>query len=231
MLLVDLEETDAVFSQHRLASATHPAPIHFRRRDYLGRRGEDLDQSVRKVVEAASGTRPCGPVMVLTNVRTWGFLFNPISLYFCLSPEGAVEHLVAAVENTPWHDTVSYVVGPPGRHRFAKQMHVSPFLPMDVDYELTYTAPGEHLSVSIDVWSPNGRIFTASLVLERHDLDKSALTSLMWRHPLTTHKVTLGIYAQAARLVAKRAPFFTHPGRGRRSRVESTTETGTDLPR
>ena len=141
MPLLDLAEIDAVTGLHPLWSSRRPAPVWFRRADFLGDPTVPLDEAVRDLVEERSGRRPTGRVGLLANLRTWGWLFNPISLYFCAGGDGAaVETLVAEVENTPWHERCSYVVGAPGRHRFAKTMHVSPFLPMDVDYVLRYSA-------------------------------------------------------------------------------------------
>jgi DUF1365 family protein len=135
-------------------------------------------------------------------------------LYFCADPDGiGVEALVAEVENTPWHERCSYVVGPPGLHRFAKTMHVSPFLPMDVDYELRYTVPSERLVVHFDVVRGAERLLGATLSLRRRALDRRGLGRLLWANPALTHRVSAGIYAQAARLRLRGAPFHKHPAR------------------
>lgn len=215
MPLLDLAEIDDVTRLHPLWSSRRPAPVRFRRSDFLGPAAVPLDRAVRDAVEARSGRRPSGRVSMLANLRTWGWLFNPISLYFCADRHDptSVEALVADVENTPWHERTSYVVGPPGRHRFAKAMHVSPFLPMDVEYELRYTAPGDHLLVRFDVVRGDERLLAATLSLRRRALDRRALGSLVWAYPALTHRVSAGIYAQAARLRRKGAPFYRHPGR------------------
>jgi hypothetical protein len=124
-----------------------------------------------------------------------------------------VEALVAEVENTPWHERLAYVVGPPGRHRFAKSMHVSPFLPMDVEYELRYNAPGESLVVGLDVLRGDERLLAVTLSLRRRALDRRALARLLWEHPGPTHRVSAGIYSQAVRLRLRGAPFYAHPAR------------------
>jgi DUF1365 family protein len=144
-------------------------------------------------------------------MRTWGWLFNPISLYFCFGGGDDVDALVAEVQNTPWHERCAYVAGPPGEHRFAKMMHVSPFLPMDVDYRLRYGRPDETLSVRIEVVRGDLVLFTASLLLRRRRLDRKALAALVW-HPQRTYAVSTRIYAQAARLRRRGAPFYGHPG-------------------
>ena len=214
MPLLDLAEIDSVTGLHPLWSSRRPAPVWFRRADFLGHPAVPLDEAVRDLVEERSGRRPAGPIALLANLRTWGWLFNPISLYFCADVDGAgVETLVAEVENTPWHERCSYVVGPPGRHRFAKTMHVSPFLPMDVDYELRYTEPTERFVVHFDVVRGDERLLGATLSLRRRALDRRALGRLLWANPLLTHRVSASIYAQAARLRLRGAPFHGHPAR------------------
>ena len=179
MPLLDLAEVDDVMGLHPAWSASRAAPVWFRREDFLGDPAMPLDGAVRDLVGERTGRRPEGPVAMLANLRTWGWLFNPISLYFCADvaepagDQGPIDSLVAEVENTPWHERHAYVVGPPGSHRFAKELHVSPFLPMDVDYELRYTAPGERLTIGLDVLRGDQRLFAATLSLRRRALDRA----------------------------------------------------------
>lgn len=219
MPLLDLAEVDDVMGLHPAWSARRLAPVRFRRQDFLGDPATPLDGAVRDLVSERTGRRPEGPVAMLANLRTWGWLFNPISLYFCadvaepVGDPGPISFLVAEVENTPWHDRHAYVVGPPGRHRFAKELHVSPFLPTGLDYQLRYTAPGDRLTIGLDVLQGDQRLFAATLSLSRRALDRAALGRLLWNYPAMTHRITAGIYAHAARLRLKGAPFFTHPAR------------------
>ena len=214
MPLLDLAEIELVTGLHPLWSARHPAPAWFRRADFLGDPAVPLHEAVRDLVEERSGRRPAGPIALLTNLRTWGWLFNPISLYLCADlAGGGVESLVAEVENTPWHERCSYVVGPPGCHRFPKTMHVSPFLPMDVDYELRYTMPTERFVVHFDVIRGDERLLGATLSLHRRALDRQGLGRMLWANPALTHRISAGIYAQAARLRLRGAPFHKHPAR------------------
>lgn len=214
MPLLFLDEIDSVMAMHPLWSSRLPAPVWFRRDDFMGDPGIPLQREALDRVEETLGSRPGGPVALLANVRTWGFLFNPISLYYCSGAGGAaVEAVVAEVENTPWHERCSYAVGPPGRHRFAKALHVSPFLPMGVDYELRYSAPGERLAVRLDVLRGDERLLSATLSLRRRRLDRRALGRLLWAYPALTHRVSVGIYSQAARLRLRGARFYAHPSK------------------
>jgi DUF1365 family protein len=227
MPMLFLDEIDSVLAMHPLWSRRLPAPVRFRRDDFMGDPRAPLEQVVLDRVEEALGRRPEGPVGLLANVRTWGFLFNPISLYYCTGAGGgAVEALVAEVENTPWHERCSYVVGPPGRHRFAKALHVSPFLPMGVDYELRYSVPGESLAVRLDVLRAEEPLMSATLSLRRRLLDRRALGRLIWAHPAITHRVSVGIYAQAARLRLRGARFHAHPAKRPTKRSQSRPSSG-----
>ena len=127
-------------------------------------------------------------------------------------------------------------MGPPGEHRFAKALHVSPFLPAQGDYTLRYSAPEEGIRVSLDVAappppSPYGRWhepnhdttapeLSASMVLRRRPLDRAGLARLLWAYPLMTTRVSGGIYAQAVRLAARGAPIPPAP----RSRPDVATD-------
>jgi uncharacterized protein len=231
--LVDLDP-----SPHR---RRRPAAMRFYRDDYLPSDAPTVREAVEETVGAAGGSVR-GPVAMLGHVRTWGWLFNPLTLYYCFDPSGRfVEWTVLEVSNTPWHERCRYVVGAPGEHRFAKAMHVSPFLPAQGTYMLRYTQPAEGLRVSLDVEAPRPAApyrwrdepnpqrpepqLAASMVLRRRQLDRAALARLLWSYPLMTVRVSSGIYVQALRLGARRAPFHPHPGRGNQAGVCPTIAT------
>ncbi len=214
MPFADLDELDRLFRLHPLWSVERPNAVSFRRRDFLPDRPGTLAGAVRDLVSERLGRRPAGPVAMLAHLRTWGWLFNPITLYYCFDADGArVEALVVEVTNTPWHERHVYVVGGPGRHQFAKDLHVSPFFGMDMAYELSYGEPGARLSLSMRATRGEERLFDAGLRLERHDADRHALGRLVWHPGLTTMGVSAGIYRQALRLWLAGTPVVPHPGR------------------
>ncbi len=205
-----------------------PAAMRLRRDDYLPSDAITLHGAVQDAVAAAGGSVR-GPVAMLGHARTWGWLFNPVTLYYCFGPSGRdVEWTVLEVSNTPWHERYSYVVGPPGEHRFAKAMHVSPFLPTQGEYTLRYSAPDEGIRVSLEFTAPpplspyvrshepspdeTKPQLAATMVLRRRPLDRAGLARLLWGHPFMTTRVSGGIYAQALRLVTRGAPIHRHPG-------------------
>ena len=206
-----------------------PTVIRFHRSDYLPSDADTVRGAVEDAVAAAGGSVR-GPVALLGHVRTWGWLFNPLTMYYCFDPSGReVEWTVLEVSNTPWHERCSYVVGPPGLHHFSKAMHVSPFLPAQGEYTLRYSPPEDEIRISLDVSAaappspPYGRSdeyhpdttppqLAAAMVLRRRPLDRAGLANLLWNHPFMTTRVSGKIYTQALRLVARGARIHRHPG-------------------
>lgn len=221
MLLLDLGELDTVFQDRWLWSTRRAAPVRWRREDYLGDPAVPLDESVRSLVAKSTGSRPDGPVRLLTNPRYFGYGFNPVSFYYCWNAGGsALEAIVAEVSNTPWGERHPYVLdlrtadrtSPIGlRSQFRKAFHVSPFMPMDIDYDWRFSVPGKSLVVHMENWREGERMFDATLTMQRRPIGGASLASVLARRPFMTAKVVAGIHWQAARLWLKRIPFHEHP--------------------
>ncbi|MET0292044.1 MAG: DUF1365 domain-containing protein [Steroidobacteraceae bacterium] len=221
LVYVDLAELPTVFDRYWLWSARRPAPAWLRRADYLGDPAIPLDQALRDRVEAETGSRPQGPIRMLTHLRYFGHCFNPVTFYYVFDEaDSQVETVVAEITNTPWNERHAYVL--PAHDgtvdaRFAKAFHVSPFMPMEQQYHWRLGAPGERLAVDMqNTATDTGRLFHASLRLERIPLSSAALARALCRWPMMTLRVLVGIYWQALRLKAKRVPFHSHPDTVRR---------------
>jgi DUF1365 family protein len=100
-------------------------------------------------------------------------------------------------------------------------MHVSPFMPMDVDYDWCFTEPAERISVYMANSSAGKRIFDASINLTRKEISGGALASVLARFPFMTLKVIAGIYWQALRLWLKRCPVYQHPDKRQKIAAEA----------
>ncbi len=108
---LDLAELPGVLDPFPGWSARRRAVARFRRADFLGDPERPLDACVRDEVEAATGSRPAGPVRLLSGLRYLGHSFNPVSFYYCFDPPGSrVEAVVADVENIPWGERHAYVL-------------------------------------------------------------------------------------------------------------------------
>ena len=221
MLYLDLAELPEVFDGRWLWSVRRPAPAWFRRADHLGDPAKPLDGEVRDLVAARTGRRPTGPIRLLTHLRYFGYVMNPVSFYYCFDASGAaVEAIVAEVTNTPWGERHAYVLhlgergagGAVFRFEQPKALHVSPFMPLNQRYAWRLSAPGPRLLVRIENHDADGKLFDATLALRREPLTGPALATALARHPWMTGQVAAGISWQALRLWAKRLPFHPHPG-------------------
>jgi uncharacterized protein len=211
MVCLDLSEVDQVCAAHPLWSVERANAVSFQRRDYLGDPSVPLDVAVRDKVEAQTGLRPSGPISMLSQLRTWGWLFNPITVYYCFDPLGrSVEATVVEVTNTPWHERTAYVLDGLGIHVVDKSLHVSPFLPMDLQHRFVLGEPGRKLVVGVDDLRDHRRIFSASMVLTRRPVDRATLGRMLWRFPVMTMRVSAGIYRQAAALYLRGAQVHPH---------------------
>ncbi|NIP23504.1 DUF1365 family protein, partial [candidate division KSB1 bacterium] len=108
---LDLDELDRVFSGRWFWSTARPAPVRFRRKDYLGDSAVSLQAAVRERISSETGKAPTGPIRVLSHLRHFGFSFNPVSFYYCFDPtDSFVETIVAEITNTPWNEQHAYVL-------------------------------------------------------------------------------------------------------------------------
>ncbi len=221
---LDLEELEQGKLESPLFSARRVLrPFNFCRRDYLGPHDLPLREAVLQLVAARLGTRPNGPVRLLTQVRCLGHCFNPVSFYYCYGDAGQLAAVVAEITNTPWGERYAYVLAGeqsmPLRRVMDKVFHVSPFMPMDLTYDWTINRPGRRIALHMRNFQTQTLMFDAALVLKRHDWKTSRLAQLLVRFPWNSLKTLIAIYFQALRLHLKGAPFFTHP-----NKIKSTME-------
>jgi DUF1365 family protein len=208
---LDLEELPRLLGG-RLIRPT-PGSARFRRRDYLGDARTKLADAVRELVERQTGRRPHGPVRVLTQLRSFGHCFNPVSFYYCLDDTGGeIQALVAEVTNTPWGERHAYVI-PGGDGRFEKALHVSPFLEMDHTYACHTTLPGRDLLVRIENLRHGAPVFEAALMLRRRALSPASLRRMTARYPLGTLRVLGLIYMHAVSLRLAGVATLPHPAK------------------
>jgi DUF1365 family protein len=216
---LDLDELDTVFQGRWLWSVERPNLASFRRADHLRRPGP-LAKAVRDEVGRQLGFTPAGPIRLLTNLRHFGYCFNPISVYYCYGADGAsLEAIVAEVHNTPWGEQYLRAFDPRACRRdggfflfeLDKEFHVSPFMPMDMQYTWRFTAPAEKLGIRMEDIRRGAKVLHVELDLARAPLDGPGLAGALLRWPFMTGKVIAAIYWQALRIKLKGVPYYPHP--------------------
>jgi uncharacterized protein len=219
-LYLDLDEVDRVFRDRWLWSVGRPNLAQWRRSDYFGPGEVPLAEAVRERICRETGRAPSGPIRLLTHARYAGYIFNPVSFYYCYRPDGTtLDCVVAEITNTPWRERHAYVLPVSRAERrgralaweFDKTFHVSPFMPMERAYQWRFTVPGRALHVHMRVLEGDRVDFDATLALERRPLDGRALARVLWRYPLMTIQVITAIHWQALRLWLKDSPVYDHP--------------------
>lgn len=217
MILLDLAEQSSLMRLSPLLRASRFAPLSWRESDYLpawtGQR-MPLEEAVRALLHEALGEVPMGSIRLLTQLRSWGMWFNPVSFYFCHDREGRLAAILCEVRNTPWRERFHYVlpVKPDAPQEFAvaKAFHVSPFLPREMEYRMRFHLDQSRVHVQMENWGDGRRVFQAQLDLHLQPLDRASLRRHLLAFPWMSLRTVAAIYWQALRLLFKRIPLHDH---------------------
>jgi DUF1365 family protein len=183
----------------------------FRARDHLG----DPQASIRANLDrflAANGIARPRTIMMLTQARVLGYVFNPLTVYWCHGPEC----VVAEVHNT-YGQRYAYLLQPDarGRARVPKQFYVSPFYPVDGDYRMSLPEPdanpGDKLALSVRLDRPDGHSFAASVRGRAVPVTARARLKTAARYPWSTVAVSARIRWQGVRLYLRGLPVIPRP--------------------
>ncbi|MFC4352700.1 DUF1365 domain-containing protein [Fodinicurvata halophila] len=217
-LWLDLDELPDLDRRLRLFSHNRFNLFSFHDRDHGARDGGALRPWIESQLAAAGIDLDGGPVRLLCFPRILGYVFNPLTIWFCHHRDGRLRAVLYEVRNT-FGDKHGYLIpvasplapGEPLQQDCDKALHVSPFIPMQAHYRFRLSLPDERLSVVIRESVPEGEQLVAAQSAHRAELTDARLLRAFFTHPLLTLKVIGAIHWQALRLWLKGAPFHRRP--------------------
>ncbi|MGM0585992.1 MAG: DUF1365 domain-containing protein [Pseudomonadota bacterium] len=215
-LLLDVDRLADTASRLRLFACNARGLFSHNDRDHGPRDGSPLRPWVEARLAEAGRPRPAR-IRLLAMPRMLGWVFNPLSVYYCHDAEDRLESVIYEVKNT-FGDQIPYVLAAEGdaasprRHVRTKEMFVSPFIGMDQTYRFHLAPPGERLSLRIKQGDADGDLLIAAQNGVRLPLTDATLARLALSVPLLPFKVIAAIHWQALRLWLKGAPFRRYPG-------------------
>ena len=157
-------------------------------------------------------------IMLLCHPRVLGYVFNPVSFWFCLNKREELVAVLAEVQNT-FGESHSYLIynankTPINRdqeHFTKKEFHVSPFFERKGDYSFKFDYNSKKIGVFIDYFEQERLMLKTSLIADREALDDKNLIKVFFTIPFTTFKVILLIHYQALKIVFKGIKYIKKP--------------------
>ncbi|MEY3775618.1 MAG: hypothetical protein RLZZ129_2398 [Verrucomicrobiota bacterium] len=237
LFALDLDELETLPRRLALFSVNRPNLYSFRERDFLPT-GEPVHHgraepaapaplSLKQRVVAFVATRGVdltgGRVVLVTLPRIFGYLFNPVSFYFCYDRHGDCVAALSEVTNT-FREMKPFFLGPAthtaGAFRLLtpKHFYVSPFSDVDVAFDFILRPPADRLAVQIDDYAAGQRTLTSLLTGPRCELTNGRLAWFTVKYPLLTLRIITLIHWHALRLWLKRVPWFPKAGRAAEQR-------------
>ncbi len=199
----------------------HGRLARFEARDHLGGPDRSIRANLEDLLAAHGVDLTGGRVLMLANARVLGYVFNPLSVFWCYTPDERLACVVLEVHNT-YGDRHAYVVHPDelGRARVGKRLYVSPFNDTSGWYDVHAPEPGADVFVSLTLHRDGGPPFSASLRGRARPATTAAVLRTALTRPMEPLRVAARIRIQGVRLWLRRLPVQPRPPHG----VEEETQ-------
>lgn len=217
MALVDIDRLPELMRISRFSSYNRWNWASYCERDHFGDPKVALRERLRIDADQNGIALPDGRIFLLTHLRYLGYVFNPVSFYYCYDHAGKLQVMLAEVNNT-FGETHNYWLPASNgrtsttaqRHTTPKRMHVSPFMGMRMQYDWVFTPPGERLVAHMNTVTDGRPFFDATLQLKRREWTRRELHRTLLSYPFMTARVIGAIHWEALKLWVKGVPVFSH---------------------
>ena len=217
MLYLDLDELQDAFVGKLFWSYNKPNLASFYRSDFYGAKKVTIKKSIQSLLLKKINLNLKGKVFLLTTIRYFGLVFNPVSFYYCFDESSNIQAIVSHITNTPWNEKYAYVhdcrnkSSMSKKFEFDKDFHVSPFMPMNINYSWVFSPPKDFLFISMDSYHKDKLAFNATLKMTKKAWSNFMLNKILFLSLPMSIKSTVLIYFNALILFIKRTRFFPHP--------------------
>jgi DUF1365 family protein len=210
--VLDLDELPELERRLRLFSVNRRNVVTLQDRDHFDDDGRSVKEKAIAFARAGGVDLPDDArVLMLAQLRVLGYVFNPVSFYWCYGANGELACMIAELNNTFGERLPELLPGGSLRYEHEKRLHVSPFMPLEQRYRYAFSEPAERVHARIDVLEGEERPLQATLTGTREELTNRTLGRALLRYPLMPVQVIGRIHWQALKLWRKRVPFRHKP--------------------
>lgn len=213
MFCVDLDEIDALHRSLRLFSSERYNLFSLRKSDHMNFGKGTIKENVLEYLRRKGIDLTGGRIELVTNLRMFGYVFNPVSFYYCYDKKGNPVCAVPEVGNT-FGEIKPYLLDGSDRNqsgfrkKVVKYFYVSPFIGLDTTFDFNLGIPGERLHVTIDDYQEGKKFFLSAVTGTRKALTDARLLWYVFRFPFITLQVITLIHWQALKLYVRKLPFL-----------------------
>ena len=219
MYYINLNELDQITQNHQFISNNKFNLLSFIRKSYLGHPSQSIESAVKQKLTEQGYKYEASNISLLTHLSYLGYCYNPVTFYFCFDSTGDnLQYILSEINNTPWNERHTYVLAcdpKKTKHEFNfdKQFHISPFMPMNLNYKWYISNPSSKINIYMQTYKSDNLYFEANLLLDRIELSNKSIIKEFVKFPFMTQEVICKIYWQAFKLWFKRFTFYRHPGK------------------
>ena len=206
-LLIDLNEVENIEKKIKFFSYNKFNILSFYNIDHGPRNGSSLKKWVKKTLHKSKINIDNGTIKLLCFPRFFGYVFNPLSIFYCYDKNKNLHAVLYEVKNT-FNEQHTYIFKVKSNtnlilHKCSKKFYVSPFIEMKTLYNFRLSKPGNNINIRIKQTDTNGLLLIAQQSGKKISLNNKNLLYQFLKHPLMSFKVIIAIHFEAFRLWSK----------------------------